>query len=464
MIKISLKEYALLLGYEYQGEEDIFFNKIALDSRKIRPGDLFVAAKGETTNGHQYISQALEKGAVGLVSLGGEEIILEKTNTLIDKNRDTLEEFFYKTGKIIRERVKSKVIGVTGSAGKTTTKDMLYTVLKEEWNVIKTEGNFNNELGLPMTMSKANENTDYMILEMGMRGLDEIRYLSEISEPDYGIITSIEPVHAELLGSIENIAKAKAEIGDSIPSYGCLVINYKDEDILKPYLKNLKGKLITAGFSENADYYIKDIVSEKENYTEFILKTKNNERTIKINTPGKQNVQNAASVCALGDFINIRQESYLALMNVEFSEMRFNVQEISGVKIINDAYNANPAATCFSLESMIKVQGERKLFVFADMFELGHYEKIGHEQIATKALEVGVDFIFLLGNNIDYTYDKLKEIHYNMEHVFKFKEKDKLLKKIKEIIQKKDVILLKGSRGMHLEEIDRDIKEFLNVL
>lgn len=464
MIKISLKEFALLLGYEYQGEDDIFFNKVVLDSRKIEAGDLFVAIKGETTNGHQYISKAIEKGGVGVVSLGGEDIILEKTNTLTDKKADTLEDFFYKTAKIIRKRVKSKVIGITGSAGKTTTKDMLYAVLKKEYDVVKTEGNLNNELGLPMTMSKANEKTDYMILEMGMRGLGEISYLVQISGADYGIITSIEPVHAELLGSIENIAKAKAEIAESIPTNGCLIISYKDKDILKPYLKDLKGKLITVGFSKNADYYIKEIISEKENFTEFILKNKNDERKIKINTPGRQNVQNAALVCALGDFINIKEESFSGLMDVEFSEMRFNIKEVSEVKIINDAYNANPAATCFSLESMGKVTGERKLFVFADMFELGDYEKVGHEQVAIKALEVGVDYIFLLGKNIAYTYDKLKEINYNMDHVFKFEEKSNLLEKLKETIQKKDVILLKGSRGMHLEEIDKDIKEYLNVL
>lgn len=465
MIKISLREYALLLGYEYQGEKDVFFNKLVLDSREVEPGDLFVAIKGEVTDGHVYINQALEKKAVGVISFGGEKnIFLEKTNYIITNKDDSLEDFFSKTGRIIKSRIKSKVIGITGSVGKTTTKDMLFSVLEKEWKVIKTEENYNNELGLPLTMSKADEKTDWMILEMGMQGLGEIRYLSEIAKPDYGIITSIEPVHAELLGSIENIAKAKAEISETIFEKGCLIINFKDKDLLNPFLKEFKGKLITVGFSKESDYYIKEIICETENQTEFILERKNKEMKIKINAIGRHNVQNASAVCALGEFIGIKKSSLAALNEVKFSEMRFKIKEISGVKVINDAYNANPSSTCYSLESLTKVKGKRKLFVFADMFELGDYEKEGHEQVGERSFEIGVDKIYLLGEKVNFTYDKLKKINYNMKNVFKFNERTELLLKLKEEIQKGDVILFKGSRGMHLEEIVNEIEEFLDVL
>lgn len=465
MIKLSLKDFAFLLGYQYQGDENIYFNKIVIDSRKVSSGDLFIAVKGEETDGHKYIGQALENGASGVLSLGGsKEVLLEKANYIIGNHEDTLEELLYKTGKLIKSKSKAKVIGITGSVGKTTTKDMLYAVLKKEWNVIKTEGNYNNELGLPVTMSKADEDTDFMILEMGMRGPGEIRYLTEIAEPDYGIITSIEPVHAELLGSIENIAKAKSELAEKISEEGCLVINYKDIDLLNPYLKGCKGKIITVGFSDKADYFIKEIVSEKEKETEFILVNNSSEKKIKINVPGKHNVQNAAAVSALCDFLVLKEKSLEGLMEVDFSEMRFSIKEISGVKLINDAYNANPSSTSFSLESLGKINGERKIFVFADMFELGEYEKEGHERVAEKAKEEKVDIIFLLGDKVSFTYDKLKKINYNMRNVFLFNDRAQLLDKIKEIIIKGDVILLKGSRGMHLEKTEREIEEFLNVL
>jgi len=465
MIKLSLKDYAFLLGYEYQGDEEIYFNRIILDSRKVISGDLFLAVKGEETDGHKYISQALENGAVGVLSLGeNQDVLLEKANYIIGNAKDTIEEVFYKTGKIIKSKSKAKIIGITGSVGKTSTKDMLYAVLKKEFQVIKTEGNYNNELGLPMTMTKADENTDFMILEMGMRGLGEISYLSEIAEPDYGIITSIEPVHAELLGSIENIAKAKSEIAEKISQQGCLVINYKDKNLLMPNLNKFKGKIITVGFSKEADYFIKEITNEEEKGTEFILESKDNERKIRINVLGNHNVQNAAAVTALADYIGVNEKSLEGLQEVDFSEMRFSIKEVADVKIINDAYNANPSSTSFALESLSKIKGNRKIFIFADMFELGDYEKEGHERIGLKAKEEKVDIIFLLGDKVSYTYDKLRKINYNMKNVFFFNDRTQLLEQIKKIIQKGDVILLKGSRGMHLEKTEKEIEEFLNVL
>ncbi len=421
MIKLSLKDYAFLLGYEYQGDEEIYFNRIILDSRKVISGDLFLAVKGEETDGHKYISQALENGAVGVLSLGeNQDVLLEKANYIIGNAKDTIEEVFYKTGKIIKSKSKAKIIGITGSVGKTSTKDMLYAVLKKEFQVIKTEGNYNNELGLPMTMTKADENTDFMILEMGMRGLGEISYLSEIAEPDYGIITSIEPVHAELLGSIENIAKAKSEIAEKISQQGCLVINYKDKNLLMPNLNKFKGKIITVGFSKEADYFIKEITNEEEKGTEFILESKDNERKIRINVLGNHNVQNAAAVTALADYIGVNEKSLEGLQEVDFSEMRFSIKEVADVKIINDAYNANPSSTSFALESLSKIKGNRKIFIFADMFELGDYEKEGHERIGLKAKEEKVDIIFLLGDKVSYTYDKLRKINYNMKNFFFF--------------------------------------------
>lgn len=465
MIKLSLKDYAFLLGYEYQGDEEIYFNRIILDSRKVISGDLFLAVKGEETDGHKYISQALENGAVGVLSLGeNQDVLLEKANYIIGNAKDTIEEVFYKTGKIIKSKSKAKIIGITGSVGKTSTKDMLYAVLKKEFQVIKTEGNYNNELGLPMTMTKADENTDFMILEMGMRGLGEISYLTEIAEPDYGIITSIEPVHAELLGSIENIAKAKSEIAEKISQQGCLVINYKDKNLLMPNLNKFKGKIITVGFSKEADYFIKEITNEEEKGTEFILESKDNERKIRINVLGNHNVQNAAAVTALADYIGVNEKSLEGLQEVDFSEMRFSIKEVADVKIINDAYNANPSSTSFALESLSKIKGNRKIFIFADMFELGDYEKEGHERIGLKAKEEKVDIIFLLGDKVSYTYDKLRKINYNMKNVFFFNDRTQLLEQIKKIIQKGDVILLKGSRGMHLEKTEKEIEEFLNVL
>jgi UDP-N-acetylmuramoyl-tripeptide--D-alanyl-D-alanine ligase len=341
---------------------------------------------------------------------------------------------------------------------------MLFSVLRKEYKVIKTEGNFNNELGLPITMSRADENTDWMILEMGMRGSGEIRYLAEIAKPDYAIITSIEPVHAEILGSIENIAKTKAEICEGISEKGFVIINYKDKELLAPCLTKCRGKIYTVGYSSKADFFIKDIKNINEKTTQFSLVNSKRERILNVNASGRHNIQNAAAVAAFCDLAGINEEALLGLNEIEFSEMRFNQKEISDIKIINDAYNANPSSTCFSLETLSNIKGKRKIFIFADMFGLGDYEKSGHEQVADKLIETQVDLVFLLGEKVAYTYDKLGKINYNMSNVFFFKEKNELIEKIKKVINKGDVILLKGSRGMHLEEVEKGIEEFLNVL
>lgn len=462
MIKMTLARFAELSDCEYIGEKNIYFNRIILDSRKVRTGDLFVAVKGEKTDGHEYIGEAVNRGAVGVVSIGDpERILFEKVNYVF---ADNLESFLNKTAKVIRKHIGAKIIGITGSVGKTTTKDMLYTVLKEEYQVIKTEGNLNNELGLPITMSLANEETDYLILEMGMRGLGEIRYLCEMAEPDYGIITNIEPVHAEILGNIENIAKAKAEIADSIPREGALIINHKDREILEPFLVDSKAPVYTVGFEAEADFFIKDIVSEMEVITEYTIVNNAKQFNIKINAIGKHNIQNSAMVYALGKIIGVNNQSFNALENTLFSDMRFNVKEISGIKIINDAYNANLSSTSYSLDSLKKVTGNRKIFIFGDMFELGQYEKSGHEKIADKIIENKIDYVFLIGEKVQITYNKLLELGYEKDRVFIFEDKDNLVSLLEKYITKGDIILLKASRGMYLETIAKTLEEYLNVL
>lgn len=463
MIKISLKDFAKALDYQYQGDNQVYFSQIVLDSRKIEKDSLFLAIKGDKSDGHDFIEQAIEKGAVGVISFNnGQRLLLTKTNYIFARETDSLEDFFKRTAEFIRAKITGQVIAITGSVGKTTTKDMLYAILNKDASVIKTEENYNNELGLPMTMTRADENTKWLILEMGMRGKGEIAHLAQMARPKYGIITSIEPVHAELLGSLENIAAAKAELAAFLPEDGCLIINYKDREILAPYLKDCFAKILTVGFAQEADYHIKNISSHEGLSASFILRSKNKEIKINLNLPGKHNVQNAAMASALVDFLGLNQELLQGLEDVQYSQMRFKIREKAGVKIINDAYNANPASTCFSLDSLQKMQAKRKIFIFADMFELGPYEISGHEQVAEKINQVKPDYLFLLGEKVLHTYDKLKKINYNMEEVFTFKEKEAMHAKIKDILQAGDLLLLKGSRGMQLEESEKEIEAFLN--
>ena len=462
MIRITLDNFAELLNCKYVGHKNIFFKRMILDSRKAEPGDLFLAVKGENADGHQYIKDAISKGAVGVVSFGGRgEIFSGEINCIF---ADNLERFLCQAARLIRKKTSARVIGITGSVGKTTTKDMLYSLLSFENKVIKTQGNLNNELGLPLTMSLADEETGYMILEMGMRGPDEIRYLCQMARPDYGIITNIEPVHAELLGSIENIARAKAEIAEEIPENGALIINFKDKDILEPFLKKCRAPIYTVGFDPDADYFIERILTASENISEYIIKNKQKRYKVQINAIGKHNIQDSAMVFALGRIIGVNDLAFDALKDISFSEMRFDIREVSGIKIINDAYNANPSSTSYSLDSLRNVEGKRKIFVFGDMFELGQYEKKGHEKIAEKIIENNIDYVFLVGERARFTYNKLIETGYENQRAFFFQNKEELLSTLKKCVSKGDVILLKASRGMHFETIAKDLEEYLNVL
>lgn len=403
---------------------------VVMDSKKMEPGDVFIAIRG----GNNYIGEAFAAGA-SFVIYDNQEIDYPDKNAI--KVRNSVE-FLQKMAKYYREKLNLTVIGITGSNGKTTTKDILYTILSSVMKGKKTEGNYNNHIGLPFTMMRAEEDDKFIILEMGMSGFGEIELLSQIAQPDYGIITNIGHSHLEHLKTRENIYKAKTEIVPFIKKK--VVVNGDDE-----FLKRVTG--VKAGIGRDNDYFA-EAIEGNEDESSFTLNAKGKKYSVTVNLAGNHNIANVvtAIACAAEAGIDI-EKSIEAVKEVAVSKMRFEKIEKDGIIYINDAYNASPMSMKCSIETFSKLYNDKvKIAVLGDMLELGIESPKLHKEIKNVLDNAKVDIVMLYGEMMRELYNELGE------EALYFTDKSDIKSKIKSIEGEK-VVLLKGSRGMRLEEI-----------
>ena len=415
-----------LLGIREQLNLDKIEN-IIMDSRKVQKGDLFFAIN----NGNKYINEVLEKGASIVVAdnyLGDDKRVFKVLNTV---------EFMQKFAKEYREALGLKVIAITGSNGKTTTKDMIYSVLSRKYITKKTEGNYNNHIGLPFTILQLKEKDEIVVLEMGMSGFGEIDLLSSIAKPDIGVITNIGDSHLEFLKTRENVFKAKTELLNYVSSENTYIIG--DDQ----YLKNVVGNKI--GFSRENNFVIEDFIDSNDGMS---FKVENSEYTLNLN--GKHNALNAGIAIAIGKRFGLTSEEIKeGLKNLHLTPMRFQKIEKEDVIYINDAYNASPISMEYSLNTFDKLYNNmKKIVVLGDMLELGEKEIEFHREIIEKALSIKCDKIYLYGERMKKAYDLLEK----NDKIRCFNNKENIVKLIANEIEK-IAVLLKGSRGMKLEEI-----------
>ena len=415
-----------LLGIREQLNLDKIENVI-MDSRKVQKGDLFFAIN----NGNQYINEVLEKGASVVVAdnyLGDDKRVFKVLNTV---------EFMQKFAKEYREALGLKVIAITGSNGKTTTKDMIYSVLSRKYITKKTEGNYNNHIGLPFTILQLKEKDEIVVLEMGMSGFGEIDLLSSIAKPDIGVITNIGDSHLEFLKTRENVFKAKTELLNYVSSENTYIIG--DDQ----YLKNVVGNKI--GFNKENNFVIEDFIDSNDGMS---FKVENSEYTLNLN--GKHNALNAGIAIAIGKRFDLTSEEIKeGLKNLHLTPMRFQKIEKENLIYINDAYNASPISMEYSLNTFDKLYNNmKKIVVLGDMLELGEKEIEFHREIIEKALSIKCDKIYLYGERMKKAYDLLEK----NDKIRCFNNKENIVKLIANEIEK-IAVLLKGSRGMKLEEI-----------
>ena len=401
---------------------------VQMDSRKIEKDDVFFALN----SGKNYIPQVLEKGA-SLVVCDDKKWEGHEKVVVVEDTLKTMQEI----AKEYRKSLPVKIIGVVGSNGKTTTKDIVYSVLSSRYKCIKTEGNYNNHIGVPYTLLQIKENDEFAIVEMGMSSRGEIKFLCEIALPDYGIITNIGDSHLEFLLNRENVFIEKSEIK-----------NYVDKDRLiifgdDFYLKNLNG--IKVGFEKNNNFIIENYKETSEGVS---FEIKNEKYNFKMN--GKHNCINAAFGVVVGKTAGLSYEEIeRGLKNCKVTPMRFQKVEKNGIKYINDSYNASPVSMKYSLETLADAyKGISKIAVLADMGELGKDELKYHIEVLEYAVALDIEKIIVFGNIMKEAAEKIK----NREKLIIAETKEE----IKNIIRKDfadRVVLIKGSNFNHLWEI-----------
>ena len=433
------------------------FADIVTDTRKIVPGALFVALKGERFNGEDFVAQAVEHGAAGvLVGSGYRQQPGELGATLIKAVTDT-QLAYQQLAAFWRRRFDIPVIAITGSNGKTTTKDMTAAVLSARFPVLKTQGNFNNEIGLPYTLLQMNALHRAAVVEIGMRGLGQIAALAPFAAPEIGIVTNVGETHMELLGSLENIARAKGELVEAIPAGGTVILNNDN-----PYTAAMKDKaaegvrVVTFGIDNDADIKAAALISHAgKTFFQCRIGREGEQKQLSIPMLGRHNVANALAAVAAGWVLGLTAEQIAeGLEGLEMTGMRFECKRLGRYNIINDAYNASPMsmeASLATLKELAADKGKRSFAVLGDMLELGHVAVPAHQKVGQQAAAAGVCGLITLGEMGREIARGAREA--GLEAVYAFDTHEEAAAKLRELLQPEDTVLFKGSRGMKMEAI-----------
>lgn len=440
MIKLKLSQIAQALNGEYN--RDAEFDAVCIDTRKITKGCLFICIKGERFDAHCFVNEALEKGASAVmihsdVDVDGAYIKVEDTSRAL-----------LALGKYYRSLFDIPVVGLTGSVGKTTTKEFTHLVVSAKYQAIKTQGNLNNEIGLPQTLFTIDDNTQAAVVEMGMNHFGEISRLTDATRPTLAVITNVGVSHIENLGSREGILKAKLEICEGLPDNAPLILN-GDNDLLST-VKDDRLNVVFFGI-ENGDFRAENIV-ENEMNTSFDVSYYGNKQHILIPTVGIHNVYNALCAFAVGYFLDIDpQLSAQALSNYVPAGMRQKLVKIGDIISIEDCYNASPDSMKAALSTLKSISANKKIAVLADMLELGDYSFEAHSSVGALAGEKKIDYLLAYGEHAKAYVSSAKQN--GLENAFHFDSKQALCDKLLELSQSGDAVLFKGSRGMKLEEV-----------
>lgn len=445
MEALKLSEIAAACGGEYNTDTEV--TSVAIDTRKIEKGCLFICIKGERFDAHQFIDEAFEKGAAAVMI--SQDIKISKPYVKVD---DTAKELLRLAG-YYRSKFDIPVVALTGSVGKTTTKEFTHLVVNSEYNSIKTEGNLNNEIGLPQMLFKIDAATEAAVIEMGMNHFGEIHRLSSAAKPTIGIITNIGISHIENLGSREGILKAKLEILDGLKKGAPLLLN-KDNDLLST-VKNGDYKIYFYAVDNDADFKACDI-EERLNFTSFTVKYFGKEQRITIPAIGLHNVYNALAAFAVGILLDIDAEkAAAALKEYAPSGMRQKVVDVNGIISIEDCYNASPDSMKAGLSTLAEIKANKKIAVLSDMLELGEYSDKAHFDVGKMAADYKIDYVLCTGNDAKYIIDGAEKN--GIKNAFLFDSKAELTDKLYEITNKGDAVLFKASRGMKLEDVISEI-------
>lgn len=434
------------------------FNYVSIDSRKANKDDIFIAIKGENNDAHEYLKDVFEKGTE--LAIVADYWYKENAESFKDKNLIVVKDTTLALGELAhihRKRLKTKIVAVGGSNGKTSTKEMLHAVLSKKYNTFKTEGNFNNHIGVPLTLLRLEKSHKWCVLEVGCNHFDEIKYLCEVSDPDCGIITNIGKEHLEFFKTTKGVAKAELEMFDYLrKKKGALCFVNADEKHLMDYtkLKLKKAQRITYSMNGKADFNA-EFLGYNEHFNPLIQinsKALKSPLSIVVNTFGKPGALNGLAVSIIGLTLGVKPAHVNdALKNfVSGSSKRMELTETNGVRIINDTYNSNPDSVKLGLETLRDYKGSgNKFIVLGDMLELGKTGPKEHEAIGKLVSKYKLNNLFTFGPLSKETSKGAKGVNNN----FHYSDKSKLIEKLKPMVSAGDIVYVKGSRGMKMEEV-----------
>ena len=453
MAAFTLDEAVRATGAAVEHEASVRFTEVSTDTRRIVPGSLFVALRGERFDGGDFAAAAVEKGAAGV--LVSQSVAAEKVASLsvpILRVSDPLAAY-QALAHAWRMKFQLPVVAITGSNGKTTTKDLAASVLGTAWPVLKTEANFNNEVGLPLTLLQLTPAHRAAVVEIGMRGLGQIAALALVAAPSIGVVTNVGETHIELLGSLENIARAKSELVEAIPAGGAVILN-ADDPRVAAMAKTCRPtvRVVTFGIERAATVRGLDLVAEGLSSRFCVSFDGGDREAFTLPLAGRHNVYNALAALAVGWTLGLSPAAMgQGLAHPNLTGQRFECYEKNGYTIINDAYNASPASMAAALATLSETARGRRVAVLGDMLELGAIARQAHRRVGEEAAAFGVELLFTcgtLGAEIAQAAQAagVKEVHACASH----EEAGAFLRRS---LQPGDTILFKGSHGMRMDKI-----------
>jgi UDP-N-acetylmuramoyl-tripeptide--D-alanyl-D-alanine ligase len=448
MPTLTLREIAAMTGGRVIQGGDIATHSVVIDSREVKPDSVFFAIQGERLDGHQFVPQALQTAAGAVVSQLPENVPGDKGIVQVGDTTLALQML----ARAIRQRFDFLLIAITGSAGKTTTKEMIATLVGSEKRTFKSWGNFNNLIGCPLCIDNTPDDAEVVVSEMGMNHKGEIATLAALTRPDIGVYTNIAPVHIEFFGTIEKIAEAKRELLENVKSDGTIVLNADNEHVMR-ISEGFTGTKVTYGIDKAADYRATAVTERGLLGTRFTIRAEGEDRDFELALPGRHNLANLLAAIATARVAGISWDGIAAgIANVKPAYHRGVVVPYRGATIYDDSYNSNPFALASALTLLRQAEAKRRIAVIGDMLELGEKELDYHRE-SGRAIPNEVDVVIGVGRRAKSLLDGARDAGFGDGKLFHFDDAQVAGEFLQGFIREGDLVLIKASRGIGLDRI-----------
>jgi len=445
MPALTFSRLATMIGGTLIQGGDVELSSVVIDSREVKPDSVFFAIKGERLDGHQFLPQALATARGAVVSQ-----VPQNTPKAIVKVEDTTAAL-QKFASSIRDHYDFTLIAITGSAGKTTTKEMIATLIATERRTHKSWGNFNNQIGAPLCLDNMPDGTEVVVSEVGMNHKGEIAQIAGLLRPNIGVYTNIAPVHIEFFGTIEKIAEAKRELLENLAEPGTIVINADNEHVMR-ISEGFAGRRVTYGIEHDAEYRATNIRERGLLGTQFTLEAERRSMELELVLPGRHNLENLLAAIATARVVGIAWENIeRGVREVKPAYHRGVILEWRGATIYDDSYNSNPYALGRALELMTQADAARRIAVIGDMLELGEQELQFHRD-SGKAIPRSIDVVVGVGKRTQALLEGARESGFTNEALHHFANAQEAGEFLKSEVRKGDLVLIKGSRGVGLDK------------